>query len=98
MPDFLTKSLLTAIAETARDIEAHVISIRPVILCALSLGVKRPGRKADHSPPSSAEVKNAWSYTSTPSIRLHGVVLSYSTGMKKQVAACHYLEHPLNQR
>jgi hypothetical protein len=33
---------------------------------ALSLGVKRPGREADHSPPSSAEVKNAWSYTSTP--------------------------------
>jgi hypothetical protein len=33
---------------------------------ALSLGVKRPGREHDHSPPSSAEVKNAWSYTSTP--------------------------------
>jgi len=33
---------------------------------ALSLGVKRPGRKADHSLPSSTEVKNAWSYTSTP--------------------------------
>jgi len=33
---------------------------------ALFLGVKRPGREADHSPPSSAEVKNAWSYTSTP--------------------------------
>jgi hypothetical protein len=33
---------------------------------ALSLAVKRPGREADHSPPSSAEVKNAWSYTSTP--------------------------------
>jgi hypothetical protein len=32
---------------------------------ALSLGVKRLGREADHSPPSSAEVKNAWSYTST---------------------------------
>jgi hypothetical protein len=32
----------------------------------LSLGVKRPGPEADHSPPSSAEVKNAWSYTSTP--------------------------------
>jgi hypothetical protein len=43
---------------------------------ALSLGVKRPGRKADHSPTSSAEVKNAWGYTSTPPIRLHGVVLS----------------------
>jgi hypothetical protein len=33
---------------------------------ALSLGVKRPGREADHSRPSSAEVKNTWSYTSTP--------------------------------
>jgi hypothetical protein len=26
--------------------------------------------------PSSAEVKNVWSYTSTPVIRLHGVMLS----------------------
>jgi hypothetical protein len=33
---------------------------------ALSLEVKWPRREADHSPPSSAEVKNAWSYTSTP--------------------------------
>jgi len=33
---------------------------------ALSLGVKWPGREADHTPQSSAEVKNAWSYTSTP--------------------------------
>jgi len=32
----------------------------------LSPGVKRPGREADHSPPSSAEVKSAWMYTSTP--------------------------------
>jgi hypothetical protein len=38
--------------------------------------VKRPGREADYSPPSRAEDKNAWSYTSTPPIRLHGVVLS----------------------
>jgi hypothetical protein len=43
---------------------------------ALSLGVKRPGREADHSSPSSAEVKNSWSYTSTHPIRLNGVVLS----------------------
>jgi hypothetical protein len=33
---------------------------------ALSPEVKRPGRKADHSPPSNAEVKNTWIYTSTP--------------------------------
>jgi hypothetical protein len=32
----------------------------------LSLEVKRPEREADHSAPSSAEVKNAWSYTSIP--------------------------------
>jgi hypothetical protein len=43
---------------------------------AVSLGVKQPGRKADHSPPSSAEVKNAWNYAYTPPIRLHDVVLS----------------------
>jgi hypothetical protein len=42
----------------------------------LSLGVKRPGREADHSPTSSAEVKE-WVelYLHSP-IRLHGVVLS----------------------
>jgi len=28
------------------------------------------------SPPSSAEVKSEWSYTSNPPIGLHGVVLS----------------------
>jgi hypothetical protein len=33
---------------------------------ALSLGVERSGREADHSPPSSAEVKNAWISASTP--------------------------------
>jgi len=35
-------------------------------IVALYLGVKRTGREADHSFPSSAEVKNVWSYTSTP--------------------------------
>jgi hypothetical protein len=33
---------------------------------ALSLGEKQPGHEADHSPQSSAEVKNVWSYTSIP--------------------------------
>jgi hypothetical protein len=35
----------------------------------LSLGVKRPGRGAAHSPPTSAEVMKMWSYTSTPPYR-----------------------------
>jgi hypothetical protein len=42
---------------------------------ALSLGVKRPGREADHSPPPSAEVNNACSFTSTSPVRLNRVVL-----------------------
>jgi hypothetical protein len=29
-------------------------------------GVKQQGREADHSPPSSAEVKKMWIYSSTP--------------------------------
>jgi len=33
--------------------------------------VKRPGRESDHSPPSTAEVKDVWCYTSTPPIHLH---------------------------
>jgi hypothetical protein len=33
---------------------------------ALSPGVKRPGREADHSPSACAEVNKMWIYTSTP--------------------------------
>jgi hypothetical protein len=39
------------------------------------MGVKQQGREADRSALSSPEVKNAWSYTSTPPIRLNGVML-----------------------
>jgi len=37
--------------------------------------VDRLEREADHSPPSISNVKNAWSYTSTPPILFHIVVL-----------------------
>jgi hypothetical protein len=33
---------------------------------ALTPGVKRPGREADHSLPTSAEVKNTWGYAPFP--------------------------------
>ena len=36
-------------------------------------GLKRTGRDVDNSSPSSAEVKNEWSYTSTPPLYLHGL-------------------------
>jgi hypothetical protein len=43
---------------------------------ALSVGVKRPERETDHLPPSSAEVKNAWSCTSILPIHLQFMVLN----------------------
>jgi len=43
---------------------------------ALNPGVRRAEREVDHSPPSSAEVKNVWRYTSTHPQRLYGVMLS----------------------
>jgi hypothetical protein len=43
---------------------------------ALFLVVKRAGREADHLPASNAETENEWNHTSTPPIRLHGVVLN----------------------
>jgi hypothetical protein len=33
---------------------------------ALSLGVKRQGREADHLPSASVEVKKMWFYIATP--------------------------------
>jgi len=43
----------------------------------LGTGIFLPRRNAamaliDHSPPSRAESTNKWSYTSVPSLRLHG--------------------------
>jgi hypothetical protein len=35
-------------------------------------GVKRQECEGDHSPPTIAEAKKSWVYTSTPPIRLYG--------------------------
>jgi hypothetical protein len=45
--------------------EFHNLYTLPDIV-SVSLRVKRPGREADHSPPTGAEVKNTWLYISTP--------------------------------
>jgi hypothetical protein len=42
--------------------------------------VTEPGRKADHSSPSNVDVKNAWSYDSTPPTRLNGFLFSSAYG------------------
>lgn len=38
------------------------------------MNVKRPEREAGYLPTSSAEVKIVRSYTSTPTVHIHGVV------------------------
>jgi hypothetical protein len=40
-----------------------------------TLGVKRAGREADHSPPASAEVKECLQLYLHSPVSLHGVVL-----------------------
>ena len=45
----------------------------------LIFGVKRPGRKVNCLLPSSAVVKNEWSYSLFPPICLHGVVRENTT-------------------
>jgi hypothetical protein len=45
----------------------------PWVSGAVSPGVKRPRREVNNSPPSNAEDRNEWSYTSDPPICLHGV-------------------------
>jgi hypothetical protein len=67
--------LFTTASRPALGLTLTQLTIQ-LVPVALSLGVKRPKCEADHSPPSSAEVKNARSYTYTSPIRLHGVVLS----------------------
>jgi len=37
------------------------------------MGIKRPGREVNHLSLSNDEVKNEWSYTCSPTIRLHDV-------------------------
>jgi hypothetical protein len=46
------------------------------VLGALTQGVKWLECEADHSPPSNAEVKNAWICTSTLTVSVQGVVLN----------------------
>jgi hypothetical protein len=45
---------------------------------AVSPAVKQSGLTHDHSPPCSAEIKNAWSYTFTPPHVFNVMVINYA--------------------
>jgi hypothetical protein len=53
----------------------YTVSIR-----LYNMGEKRPGCEADHPPQSSAEIKNMWTYTSTLTYILQGMILGYKKG------------------
>jgi hypothetical protein len=72
----LIPSYITASRPDLRPTQPPLQRVPTVI----SPGVKWPRREADHSSPSSAEVKNAWSYTSIPLIQLHSAVLRRAQG------------------
>jgi hypothetical protein len=61
---------------------AYILALGPIqppikwVLGAFSPGIKQLVCEADNSPPSCAEVKNAWSYTSTPPINFNGMVFN----------------------
>jgi hypothetical protein len=49
-------------------------------------GKKRPGHEVDYSPPSSAKVKNEWSYTSAPPWCGQGQLFTGQTRRSQQVS------------
>jgi len=55
---------------------AHPASYRMSIRSSFTGGEKRPGREADHSHPTNAEVKECLELYLHFQIRLHGVVSS----------------------
>jgi hypothetical protein len=59
-----------SIAGRRRDIFVCHYCTHRVVLRVPSVGGKLPEFQADHSPSSSSEAKNAWSFISAPLIRL----------------------------
>jgi len=77
---------------------AHPASY-PVGTGASATGVKRPGREGNHSPPPSAEDKNAWSCTSTPQYvfmawHLVKPIDNFTLPLKVKLSLCFLTEHP----
>jgi len=60
------------------------------------LGLKRPGRDVDYSPPSSAEVNNEWIHTSALLVCLHGVyreTFTFNVKTQTKLGAANYGLH-----
>jgi hypothetical protein len=62
----------------------------PWVLGALSPGLKQPRCEAGHSPPTSAEVKKTWVYTSTPPYVFMAQCLISSAQRQRYLGCCYY--------
>jgi hypothetical protein len=70
----------------------NVIAVHVLNVCRLSFPVvEGPRLQTDHSPPSKAQVKNEWSYTSAPPICLNYLdreeFISYSVAIEMNLRA-----------
>jgi len=63
---FPAMATVTLFAPTSKPALGSTHHLTQWVTHALSSGVKRPRHEAHHSHSSAVEVKNAWSYTSTP--------------------------------
>jgi hypothetical protein len=57
---------LVPFATASIQILGPIQSFINFVLWVFYPGVKQPGHEDDHSPPSTAQVKKMWSYSSTP--------------------------------
>jgi hypothetical protein len=60
-------------------------------LRGLSLGIKRPGREADHRPLSTAEVKNPFTTTTTVELHLRFANTPSWCSVKNTGTTLHYI-------
>jgi len=67
-------------ATASRPVLGHIWPPIQWLTGPLSPGLKGPGRKAYYSPPSSVEVRNAWSFTSNNLYFFCYTYLNFGTG------------------
>jgi hypothetical protein len=63
-------------SRTDQNIQIGSDAHQPPIQCVP--GIKWRGHEADHSPPSSAEIKNEWRFTAIPHMACAGQTLPNS--------------------
>jgi hypothetical protein len=67
------------------------------VLRDVSPAVKQSGLRPDRSPPCSAEVKNAWIYTSTPPHVFNVMVIGYTLHFTSTFSCVTLIRHQVTQ-